>query len=106
MAKPKKYPRKLRQTLEKIRDGKEPDDEPKYQTLMMQLLMTQKVEIMHVRVDEAAMKMETVYRLRRANPAAVLGGSLDPAIRQMFKLRPRSTYGRAPWLPDETPPSA
>jgi hypothetical protein len=104
MAKPKKYPKKLRHTLEKIREGQAPDDKPPYQTLMMQLLMTQQVELMHVRLDEAAMKMETVYRLRRAKPAAALGAG-SPIV-AMFDRRPGTVFAPAPWLNDKTPPSS
>jgi hypothetical protein len=99
MAKPKKYPKKLRQTLEKLHD-----DKPPYETLMMQLLATQKVETMHVRLDEAAMKMETVYRLRRAKPAAALGAG-SPIVVATFGRRPGTVLAFAPWL-KETPPSS
>jgi hypothetical protein len=105
MAKPKKYPKKLRHTLEKIREGQAPDDKPPYQTLMMQLLMTQQVELMHVRLDEAAMTMETVYRLRRANPAAALG-DVEPHISRVFDRCPGTVFAPAPWLNDKTPPSS
>jgi hypothetical protein len=110
MAKPKKYPRKLRQTLEKIREGgaphanQEPDDGPFYETLMMQLLKTQTVEIMHVRLDEAAGKIETVYRLPRPERAAL--GDAEPRISRVFDRRPGTVFAPAPWLDDKTPPSS
>jgi hypothetical protein len=99
MSKPKKYPKKLRQTLEKLHD-----DKPPYETLMMQLLATQKVETMHVRLDEAAMTMETIYRPHRASPAAALRAG-SPIVEAMFDRRPGTVLALAPWL-KETPPSS
>lgn len=104
MAKPKKYPKKLRQKLEKLHEAHESDDKPPYETLMQKLMATQKVEIMHVHLDEAAMKMETIVRFHRADPAAVLQANL-PGIEAIFDRRPGTAYTPAPWL-KETPPSA
>jgi hypothetical protein len=104
MAKPKKYPRKLRRTLEKIHANQEPDDGPPYATLMTRLLKTQQVGIMHVRLDEAAGKIETVYRLRRPERAALGGAS--PRISRVFDRRPGTVFAPAPWLDDKTPPSS